>query len=383
MSSALERSPRAAFRGIAVRSALASLLIATGARAEPGTHGPAISTWDTRASSVVVGFRPGFLSGGHFDILSYNANFTATNGNLSSQFGVHYLNVRPGEGQSVLQGMGATAIALFSIPVTPRYDNGQPKLAVGLYLGAAPSVLINGRTSYLSIPFPLGLGLPWSPAKQIMITPWFEASPGVNLDTRVRDSATLDPSEIMQTNGSVVLDQATVNKILNSAVDFKVRGTVGLRAGLDVGVRLGDSVDLNVNGMLGSLGGGFGGAFVGWVGAGLTFRWDDVVSAVLPADERLLHEDCGDIAARYRACQTTNGSNMTPVQPNVNTPPAYTSPPPKSYPPPGPDYQPPPTYRAPSPTPSSTEQPAPPAPPRTAPTPAPTTSGGPTSSFPQ
>ncbi|HEX4335559.1 MAG TPA: hypothetical protein VH062_06565 [Polyangiaceae bacterium] len=382
--SAASRQSRSHRRTLAVSSALACAAFASASHAEPGTHGPSISTWDTRASSVQIGFRPGFLSGGHFDILSYNANFTATSGNLSSQFGVHYLNVRPGANQSVLQGMGATAMALFSIPVTPRYDNGQPKFAVGLYLGAAPAVLINGRASYLSIPIPLGIGLPWSPAKQVMITPWFEASPGVNLDTRVKDSATLDPTEIMQVNGSVVLDQSTVNKILNSAVDFKVKGTVGLRSGLDIAVRLGDSADLNINGMLGSLGGGFGGTFVGWLGAGITVRWDNVVPAVLPADKRLLNESCTDIEARYRSCQTTDGT-ITPVTPGVNTPPpapAYSYPPASQYHAP-PTYAPPQAPPAPSTTGTTGLPPIPPPLPAPSTQPAPGTATVPTSSFPQ
>lgn len=364
----------------------------------PGTHGPSISTWDTRASSVVVGFRPGFLSNGHFDMLSYNANFTSTSGNLSSQFGVHYLNVRLGSGLSVLQGMGATAIALFSIPALPRYDTGQPKLAVGLYLGAAPSVLINGHESYATVPFPLGIGLPYSPAKAIMITPWFEAAPAVNLDTVVRESTLpLDPTQFQSTNGSVHLTDAAVNQILNSAVEFHVSGTVGLRSGLDVAVRLGDSVDLNLNGMIGSRGGGFAGTFIGWVGAGLAFRWDNVVPAVLPAEKRLLHEDCNDIENRYRACQATQGSTMTPVTPSANPPaPAYRTPPsyqtpqytPAPYPP-EPAQQPAPYQRTPAPgaqpsaAPSNDLSPSPAPSGATPPSTPAHGSGIPTTSFPQ
>jgi hypothetical protein len=170
-----------------VKLVLPGLLVAGAAGAEPGMHGPAISTWDTRASSVVIGFRPGFLNGGHFDIVSYNANFTATSGNLSSQFGLHYLNVRQGAGLTVMHGIGATAIALFSIPTTARFDDGTPKLAVGLYVGAAPAVLINERTSHMSIPFPVGVGLPWSPAKSVYLAV-VRSEPRVNLDTRVREA---------------------------------------------------------------------------------------------------------------------------------------------------------------------------------------------------
>jgi hypothetical protein len=359
--------------------AVASAAFASAAHAEPGTHAPSISTWDTRASSVNIGFRPGFLGGGHFDIVSYYASFSSTTGNLSSQFGIHYLNVRTGPGESVNQGLGATAVALFSIPFTPRYDTGVPKGAVGLYLGASPTALVSGRASYVSVPFVLGIGLPYSPAKVVTITPWFEASPGVNLDTRVRESTlSINPSQFTSNGTSVNLTDANVRQLLNSAVDFQVKGTVGLRTGLDLAVRLADSVDFNLNGMLGSLGGGFGGTFVGWVGGGFTFRWDKVVPAVLPAERRLENEDCGDIGARYRACQTIEGPNQTPVPGIAPLPAPAPSP---AYPP----YTPPP---APQPSPSSTVPSAalPPAPaPAAAPSPAPAPEETkvPTTAFPQ
>jgi hypothetical protein len=253
-------------------------------------------------------------------------------------------------------------------------------------------VLVNGHESYVSVPFPLGIGLPYSPAKEILIAPWFEASPAVNLDTQVRESTLpLDPTQFQTTNGSVHLTDAAVNQILNSAVDFRVRGTVGLRAGLDIAVRLGDSVDLNLNGMLGSRGGGFAGTFIGWVGAGLAFRWDNVVPAVLPAEKRLLREDCRDIETRYRACQATDGGAMTPVGPSTNAPPAGQAPPPSyqapqytpaPYAPQPAPYQP---QRAPPPGPQPSATPPSNAfPPGHAPSSAtPPGSGVPTSSFPQ
>jgi hypothetical protein len=357
------------------------------ALAKPGTHGPSISSWDTRASSVEIGFRPGFLSGGHFDILSYSANFTATNGILNSQFGIHYLNVRPGAGESVMHGLSATAIALFDYPVADRFEDGTPKAAVAFYIGAAPAALVSGRKSFVSIPFPIGLASPWSPARQVSITPWFEIAPGVNLDTEIKEQTiALSPTEFntmtTPTGTSVALTDSAINKILDKAVDFKVTGTVGMRAGLDFAFRLDDSVDFAVNGMLGSLGGAFGGTFVGWVGGGLVFRWDKVVPAVLPPDQRLLNEDCTDVEARYRACRTTGSPNLSPAPSNV---------PPPSAPPAYPQY---PQYNPPPPSPAAPPpSPAPPPPgtgafppPNSPPAPAPgATPGGnvPTSSFPR
>jgi hypothetical protein len=323
--------------------------------------------------------RPGFLSGGHFDIVSYNANFTATNGNLSSQFGIHYLNLRPGKDESVLQGLGATAVAVFSTPFDDRYDSGVPKGAVALYLGTAPTALINGRESFISIPFVLGVGIPWSPAESVGITPWIEASPGVNLDTRIKStSLNLINSQGSSLSGTQVnLSNADIRNILSQAVDFKVSGTVGARAGLDISIRASDAVDLDLSAMLGSLGGAFHGTFVGWVGAGLVFRWDHVVPTVLPASRRLLNEDCAAVEERYHACQATAPSPVPNYAPRSTAPTTY------------PAY---PAYSAPRPSPAPFVAPppaaAPIAPSRPAPPPAPPppppapTSTIPTTSFP-
>ena len=304
----------------------AALLHAALATAEPGTHALPISTWDTRASSVALGFRPGFLSGGHFDILSYNANFTATNGNLSSQFGIHYLNVRPGSGDAVRQGLGATAVALFSNPVGERYDSGIPKAAVAIYVGTAPTTLISSESASVSVPLLLGIGTPWSPSEAVTITPWIEGSPGLNLDTRIR-TATVDLANTGTTvtgtpqNPQVMLSSAAISKILARTVDEHTSVTMGLRAGLDFAFRLSDSVDFDVSGALGSLGVALHGTTVAWIGGGLVFRWDKVVPTVLPPDSRLRNEDCGAVEERYRACQVPRGSSSGPAYPQPT--PAY------------------------------------------------------------
>lgn len=337
-------------RNVAVMTVL--LLGARPALSAPGTHAPAVSTWDTRASSVEFGFRPGFLSGGHFDVLSYNANFTATNGKLSSQFGLHYLNVRTGAERPVLQGLGATAVAVFNNPIGERYENGVPRSALGVYVGAAPTALVNGQTAFVSLPLVLGLGVPWAPSASATITPWIEASPGVNLDTQIR-TATVDLTGVdAAVNGtSVTLSDAAVSKILDRTVSFQTSVTLGLRAGLDLGFKLGDSVDLDVSGAVGSLGGALQGTLVGWLGGGLVFRWDKVVPAVLSPARRLRSEDCIDVEERHRACQMMQDPESAPRgsygQPPPASGPYYPSSPPRparaaSAPPPG--YSAPPAY---------------------------------------
>jgi hypothetical protein len=347
-----------------------ALFGARSAGGAPGTHAPAISTWDTRASSVEFGFRPGFLSGGHFDVLSYNANFTATNGKLSSQFGLHYSNVRTGAEQRVLQGLGATAVAVFSNPIGDRYENGTPRSALGVYVGAAPTALVNGQSAFVSLPLVLGLGVPWAPSESVTITPWIEGSPGVNLDTQIR-TTTVDLTGVDATvsGTSVTLSDAAVSKILDRSVSFRTSVTFGLRAGLDLGLKLGESVDLDISGAVGSLGGALQGTLVGWLGGGLVFRWDKVVPAVLSPERRLRNEDCTDVEERHRACELIRGSESTPPgsygQPAPASGPYYPTAPPYSAPPaysgrPAPaPYPTPPAYSPPS---APPPLPAPPAP---------------------
>ena len=62
-------------------------LLACSAPALPGTHAPPISTYDTRASSIVFAYRHGASAEGPFNSFSYNANFSSTIGKLSAQFG--------------------------------------------------------------------------------------------------------------------------------------------------------------------------------------------------------------------------------------------------------------------------------------------------------
>ena len=111
----------------------------------------AISTFDTRASSVVLALRPGFLDGGHLHTASYNANFSATTGNLSAQFGLHYLNLREREGEPVLHGAAGSAVALFSLPTGERFDNGIPGSAVAFYLGSLPTAFFGGPRNHMTI----------------------------------------------------------------------------------------------------------------------------------------------------------------------------------------------------------------------------------------
>jgi hypothetical protein len=321
--------------------------------AKPGTHPIVVSTWDTRASSVLLQYRHGFLDDGGFNIFSYNANFSATSGKLSAQFGVHYLNYdEPGDSPKQ-HGLAGTANAVFNFPVTPRYDNGLARVGIALYFGSAPTALISGERNYLSIPFLIGAGVPVTPHKAITITPWFEFSPGVNLDTVINDFSfeNEDPEDYinLETN-TIELDQADIERVLSESVELDVSFGIGARAGLDLALHASERVDFNVNASLSSVGTAFTGTSVIYVGGGLVFRWDDVVPAVLPPEKRLLSENCEDIEARFRSC---------PNRARWKTPEELETPPPPA-PPPAP-LAPPPAPLAPSPAPLA-PPPAPPPP---------------------
>ena len=286
--------------------ALAALIVAVAgeAAAMPGTHPVVVSTWDTRASNVLLQYKKGFLDDGSFNSFTYNANFSATSGKLGAQFGIHYVNYdEPGD-KPKHHGLSGSATAVFNFPVGERYDNGLSRLGIGLYFGSAPTALISGERNYLSIPFLFGFGVPVSPHKLVTITPWLEFSPGVNLDTVIHDYSFEDENyeDYINENGEIELTQDDVERVLSDSVDLDLSVSAGARAGLDFALHASDMVDFTANVTLSSVGTAFKGERVIYVGGGLVWRWDDIVPAVLPPEKRLLSESCDDIEARFRSC---------------------------------------------------------------------------------
>ncbi|HTM44576.1 MAG TPA: hypothetical protein VL137_06450, partial [Polyangiaceae bacterium] len=148
---------------LAVAALLGGVLHAPVAHARPGTHPAAVSSFDTRASSVALAYRRGFMTGGGYNHVSYNADFTSTTGVVNAQFGLHYLNFKA-HNEAAANGVAGGAIAMFNVPLTRRLDNGLPVVSVAPYLGIVPTALISGQQSFLSFPAVLGLALPMSPA---------------------------------------------------------------------------------------------------------------------------------------------------------------------------------------------------------------------------
>jgi hypothetical protein len=350
-------------KSLSTFGALCALLAPRLAEARPGTHPIVVSTWDTRASSVALEYQHGIFDGGNFNTVSYHANFSATSGKLSSQFGLYYVNFSEAPPLPTTQGLAGSATAVFSLPVARRYDNGIPATAVDFYVGSAPTALVSGERNYITVPFVLGFGVPISPAKIISITPWLEFSPAVNLDTVIKPyNAVIDnPQDFYDPiTGEVNITSEQIQQIMSQSVELEASGTVGARAGVDFALRASDAFDLKVNATLGSVGTAFSGTRVVYLGAGLVWRWDDIVPAILPPDKRLLHESCEDIETRFRSCPSSaNWRTPEQLQKELGPPPLAPKAEPAQASPPAPAANPAPTS-APPPTPSSPDLVTPP-----------------------
>lgn len=284
---------------------LSAFALARPVSATPGTHAPSVSSYDTRASSIVFGYRRGLSDAGNFNTFSYNANFTSTTGRLSAQFGIHYVNFAPAETDTKAHGLAGSGVAVLVYPAAGRYENGVPKAAFALHLGAVPTAFISGERNFLTFPFVLGFGVPLSPARAVTFTPWYELAVSANLDTVVApDDVTLDVRSVTvdPKTGTATLDSAAVKEALSKGVKIELGVSVPMRAGLEAALHLGKRVDLNVYGMLSTLGGGFSGALVTTLGGALVIRWDEIVSAVLPPSEATPPESCELAERRFRSC---------------------------------------------------------------------------------
>jgi hypothetical protein len=334
----------------------------------PGAHAPAVSTFDTRGSTVVLAYRENFTDV-TFRALSYNANFSSTGGNFSAQFGAHYVQLRDVPGVDVAHGAGAGGVGLFQIPLGDRFDNGVPRVSLPLYAGATPTVAVSGTRNFLSAPLVMGFGVSLAPAQFFTVTPFVEFAPSANLDTYM-DSEGVQIDVQVQPDGS--FRTTPVDEALADAIDTRFSVHLASRAGLMSTLHLGETWDFNVHGEYITFGSVFGGAQVVQAGAGLAFHWDDVVPAVLPARRRLASESCEDVELRFRACpqyqELTRSRAPLPPPATVPPPAAKPLPPPPAKPapalppaPPAPSA-PPPAAPAPEPPPAAPAPEPPPAP---------------------
>lgn len=262
---------RKVFRSSLLGLAALGTLWSFAASARTGESAPTIGTWDTRASSLSFSYLEGFFGGGHLRFASYFTNFSSTTGRLSSQFGLHYLGY--GEGSSSAHGLAGTITAQYQIPLTERQSNGLPRVAIAPYFGVSPAGMVSGDFAAISLPAHFGIGLPISPLDWLTITPWGEATIGVDLDLDVRRQAIDDLA-----NGTTKPEDAKASDLIRFDTSVHLAGRFGLSAAAHLGKR----VDLQVQGLGNWLSQPTGAGFVFMTGAALLWHWDDVVPGVLP-----------------------------------------------------------------------------------------------------
>ncbi|MBN2719080.1 MAG: hypothetical protein JXX14_24745 [Deltaproteobacteria bacterium] len=306
------------------------------ASAKPGSHGWAVSTWDTTRSTVVFNYEHGIMAeGGSSNLVGYNANFTSTTGRLSAQFGMQYINMNPSGMDWAMHGGAGSVIALYGIPIGQRYDNGLPKAALSLYGGAVPTVLANGQYNWVTVPFTLGLGMEISPIKHLSIIPWMEGAVSFNFDTVIRYEefqqrvneivADLmnppDPQELLDhvtitydNNGvpidiafddqalSIFLPDETIDELLNGVIEYEIAMAFRFRGGLSVVLNIGDRMDLQVNATVAQVGSDFDAPPTWFVGTALAFAWDDAPLGILPEAHRASLLSCDTVATRFESC---------------------------------------------------------------------------------
>jgi hypothetical protein len=311
---------RVGFRcGRQLLCAVAVLAHSASTFALPNTHAPAISTWDSRASSIVFGLGRSISPTGSFTLASYNANFSSTSGILSAQFGVHYVTYRDSDDAPEARGASAGGVALFNFPLSERFfPNAVPRTSFAAYLGGVPTALFSGELNFISVPLVLGAGLPISPTPWLGIVPWVELSPGLNFDTSI--SAVSTASAVAAASDGT-LSREEVQALVDEGLHIKRKTTLGKRAGATVALRMGRVADLNLNLMLGA---GHAGA-VG-IGAGLVIRWDEMVPG---ARAHLAHDATENAPAAVAA--PPGAAPPAPAStgaPHRQAPPARPAPPP-------------------------------------------------------
>ncbi|MBN2339920.1 MAG: hypothetical protein JXX29_23500 [Deltaproteobacteria bacterium] len=309
------RAPRSTGRSIFYIIAMLLLLCPKIAFAKAGTHGRAVSTWDTTRSTVVFNYQHGFLLGGGFsNMAGYNANFTSTTGRLSAQFGLQYVNLGPDDIDITMHGVAGSVVALYGLPMGKRYENGMPKAAFSFYGGAVPTIISNGEHNYITFPLTIGLGMEINPIKHLSIVPWVEGAPSFNLDTIIRyeefqnriSEGTVDDVYIEYgPNGEVLdvqVDDAVIDDLVSDVIDYDASAAFRIRGGLSIVINLGNKIDLQINGSVAQMGTDFDAPPTVYIGGALAFAWDDPPLGILPEEQRAKSLSCKAVGAKFTTC---------------------------------------------------------------------------------
>ena len=255
--------------GLAVVVVVATVGRAAPALARSGTHGPTVSTYDPRASSIAVTFRHFTHKTGSLDHVMYTSAFSSTSGRLISQFGVGFV-YRSAEGQPTGYGASASAVTMLILPVGERGITGLPVVSVALYGGPAPTFIGGSLFGSFTVPFVLGLGVPLTPASWLTFTPFVEFTPSVDFDAHARNDF-----KITDENRN-----KSVEELVDEAVTWDVDYQFGWRAGAMCSFHLGASAEISI--LVGAANDTRVDQAQWSIGTVLLWHWDDVVAGVRP-----------------------------------------------------------------------------------------------------
>lgn len=240
------------------------------ASARPNTHGIAISTWDARASSVSLSVHRAVQGQASYQALSAVTNFSSSSGLLSAQFGVHYLTFHEQLPKAPeAQGASLGGAALLHFPFEDALAGFLPSGSFNLYVGGLPTMLVGIERNYLSLPLVAGVGIRWSPAQSLSVTPWAEVSRSVNLDTQFQ---AVNTDEAVDAARDGELTQEEVETLVRDGLDLEVVSKTATRLGLNASFHLSRRTDLDLNFVVGS-----GSTSSLGIGAAIVIRWDEFV----------------------------------------------------------------------------------------------------------
>lgn len=261
-------APRLAVATLA--AALVASLWSGRAEALVGTHGPSITTFDSRASSVAVSAGHLMMDKSSLTTLTYNTAFSSTTGRLSSQFGAHALLLSE---TGIGVGMSAGAVAMYIVSAGERFDNGVPKRATRFYGGIVPTAILGTIGGRVWVPVTMGAAQSFSPLRWLTLTGFAEAAPGFDFNAKVSPTALEDA-----TGAGEKLSEEKLRELFDKAVTWEYGFGFGWRAGLDIAAHLGETFDICLQGGAGNV----GDEVALSARLTLTMRWDDIVPAVLP-----------------------------------------------------------------------------------------------------
>ena len=273
--------------GLSAASALLVLALASDVTGRTDALPQPHATFDPRASSIVLSFDQAYSDRGDVLWAGYISNFSSTSGNLSSQFGVHYLRDTT-LGPYIGNGLAASAMTHYSVPLGRRWDNGVPRGALVLFGGPVPAVVAAGIGGWVQLPMSLGAAIGWSPLPGISLHGWAELLGGVRVEARAEPLELIvdvakqkvdETTRVTDQQVEVTLTAEDVEEVVNKAVRWQWRWWTGWRAGLNLKGDMGRHAEVNLRLAFSA---DPRNDLVTWFGATLVYRWDDIVPAVLP-----------------------------------------------------------------------------------------------------